>query len=250
MVSYKCIYCQKKYDHKNNFERHKKNIDLCKDYFEQQIIKFKKYNKFEMMNEIMLLFNLIIDNKINNIKTKKSSEVIKYICNNCNKEFKNKNRLFNHTVKQICFKNNQNKAKNNNVLFSHIINQKCFKNIKETQIDEQIKETQIDEQINEKTNNQIKTKKDEQTNKYKKQKIPHAIKRAVWNHWVGEAIGLTECLCCKVTLISQMTFHCGHIISEAKGGKVEVTNLKPICQPCNSSMKTHNMHEFIKTYGL
>ena len=63
MVSYKCIYCQKKYDHKNNFERHKKNIDHCKDYFEQQITKFKLFNKIKMMNDIMLIFNLIIDNE-------------------------------------------------------------------------------------------------------------------------------------------------------------------------------------------
>ena len=37
-----------------------------------------------------------------------------------------------------------------------------------------------------------------------------------------------------------MSFHCGHIIAEAKGGETIVSNLKPICQNCNSSMGTTN----------
>ena len=47
-----------------------------------------------------------------------------------------------------------------------------------------------------------------------------------------------------------MDFHCGHIISEFNGGNLDVENLKPICQPCNSSMKTMNMDEFIKKYKI
>ena len=45
-----------------------------------------------------------------------------------------------------------------------------------------------------------------------------------------------------------MSFNCGHIIAEANGGKVIVSNLKPICQNCNSSMGTKNMDDFMKGF--
>ena len=41
-----------------------------------------------------------------------------------------------------------------------------------------------------------------------------------------------------------MSFNCGHIIAEANGGGIIVSNLKPICQNCNSSMGTKNMDDF------
>lgn len=47
-----------------------------------------------------------------------------------------------------------------------------------------------------------------------------------------------------------MSFHCGHVISEFNGGELRPSNLKPICQLCNSSMGTMNMDEFIETYYL
>jgi ribosomal protein S27E len=34
----------------------------------------------------------------------------------------------------------------------------------------------------------------------------------------------------KTTDITQMSFNCGHIIAEANGGKLIVSNLKPICK--------------------
>lgn len=88
----------------------------------------------------------------------------------------------------------------------------------------------------------------EQVNK--KKQIPAAVKRKVWAKHIGEDVGKTKCLCCKLTDISQMSFSCGHIISDAKGGKITIDNLKPICTSCNSSMGTKNMNEFIKEYGF
>ena len=58
-------------------------------------------------------------------------------------------------------------------------------------------------------------------------------------------IGKAKCMCCNSTDITQMSFNCGHIIAEANGGNTIVSNLKPICQNCNSSMGTKNMNEFI-----
>jgi hypothetical protein len=82
-------------------------------------------------------------------------------------------------------------------------------------------------------------------NKAKKKKISAAMKKLVWNTNIGEDIGKSKCMCCKSTDITQMSFNCGHIVAEAKGGATIVSNLKPICQNCNSSMGTINMNEFM-----
>jgi 5-methylcytosine-specific restriction endonuclease McrA len=81
-----------------------------------------------------------------------------------------------------------------------------------------------------------------------KKKISATMKRLVWNTNIGEEIGKTKCLCCKSTDITQMSFHCGHVIAEMNGGELIVSNLKPICQNCNSSMGTKNMNEFMETF--
>ena len=83
----------------------------------------------------------------------------------------------------------------------------------------------------------------------KKKPISAAIKRLVWNTHIGEDIGKHKCLCCKTTDITQMSFNCGHIIAEANGGEAIVSNLKPICQNCNSSMGTRNMNDFMKSFN-
>lgn len=59
-----------------------------------------------------------------------------------------------------------------------------------------------------------------------------------------------KCQCCKTELISKNNFDCGHVISEKNGGKVELSNLKPICRSCNSSMATNNMNDFMAKYGF
>jgi len=98
--------------------------------------------------------------------------------------------------------------------------------------------------VNENSNKNKKTTADSLVKK-KKKTIPSTIKKLVWNTHVGEEIGKTKCLCCKSTDITQLSFNCGHIIAEANGGNTIVSNLKPICQNCNSSMGTKNMDEFM-----
>ena len=90
-------------------------------------------------------------------------------------------------------------------------------------------------------------KKEEIKKSVKKQTISATIKKLVWNMHIGEEIGKAKCVCCKSSYISQMSFHCGHIIAESKGGEMIVSNLRPICQNCNSSMGNKNMEEFMKT---
>ncbi len=86
--------------------------------------------------------------------------------------------------------------------------------------------------------------------KPKKQPIPSHVKTLIWNHHIGYDKAESFCLCCKVTKISIRSFHAGHIIAESKGGDMSVKNLKPICGPCNHSMGSMNMDEFIKKFGL
>ena len=109
----------------------------------------------------------------------------------------------------------------------------------EIEIKEEIKkeEIEIKEEI----------KKEEIKKSVKKQAISATIKKLVWNMHIGEEIGKAKCVCCKSSYISQMSFHCGHIIAESKGGEMIVSNLRPICQNCNSSMGNKNMEEFMKT---
>jgi hypothetical protein len=71
----------------------------------------------------------------------------------------------------------------------------------------------------------------------------------VLNKYICESIGKSKCYCCKLTE-TQLSFHCGQVISEKNGGKINVENLRPICQNCNSSMGTKNMNDFIQEYNL
>lgn len=80
--------------------------------------------------------------------------------------------------------------------------------------------------------------------KARKTPIPRAVKNAVWIKYVGEEVGNTKCFVCNLKTISQMTFHCGHVIAEANGGQIHIDNLRPICSTCNQSMGTMNMDEF------
>lgn len=113
-----------------------------------------------------------------------------------------------------------------------------------TNTNTQIQKSTPKEKTNKSITKSIKEKKP------RKKTIPVALKRKVWDHWVGEQIGKTKCPCCKLTDITQLNFSCGHILAEANGGSLHVSNLRPICTSCNSSMGTKNMNEFIREYGL
>jgi len=83
-----------------------------------------------------------------------------------------------------------------------------------------------------------------------KRAIPKAIKTLVWNKYIGETKATAACVCCEVTEIKNTHFHCGHVVAEAFGGTLEISNLRPICAPCNLSMGTQNMDTFKATFGL
>lgn len=71
-----------------------------------------------------------------------------------------------------------------------------------------------------------------------KDKIPKALREQVWIQNIGKKFE-TECPTkwCK-NRINPFDFHVGHNIPEAKGGTLNIDNLKPICSRCNLSMNT------------
>ena len=70
-------------------------------------------------------------------------------------------------------------------------------------------------------------------------KITKALRLAVWDCKQTEQ----DCICCK-DIISITDFHCGHIVSVARGGATVKNNLKPICATCNSDMGVMNLYEY------
>jgi len=84
--------------------------------------------------------------------------------------------------------------------------------------------------------------------KGKRKSIPKKVKEDVWNTHIGDSKGSAKCKCCNVTIITQLSFDCGHIISHANGGTTTVSNLLPICRSCNLSMGTQNLFEFKKQF--
>jgi hypothetical protein len=83
----------------------------------------------------------------------------------------------------------------------------------------------------------------------KKATIPKTLKNKVWDHYIGKKYGIGPCYCCKRDLDSK-DFECGHVQAEARGGKTNLRNLRPICGTCNRSMGTENMHKFMNRVGF
>lgn len=83
----------------------------------------------------------------------------------------------------------------------------------------------------------------------KRKALPQKLRALVWNTYIGNKHGTGKCWCCKDKIIEQMDFHCGHVSSVKDGGSDEIINLRPVCAPCNLSMGTTNMIDFMKTLG-
>lgn len=99
MVFYKCMYCQKKFDHKALFNKHNKT--KCSTEFEKQIQHYKSFDKFKCFSEILLLKNKISQT---------------YKCEDCCTLFSCFTELKNHIIEGLCEKlviNKQHKANAN-----------------------------------------------------------------------------------------------------------------------------------------
>jgi len=220
-VNYVCDICFKNFTLKGNYTQHLQRQKPC--------------------NPKITLIEPIVINIIQPINENQ--------CNGCNKLFFNKSSRIRHEKVSKCF-----------TRISEIENIK--ENLrKEKKIEEEKEEKEEKEKeyscsncyknfsnkknrdLHEQTINCNQPNK--QKTNYKKQQISHTMRRQVWSKYIGDEIGQIKCLCCKLSEITQLTFVCGHIISESTGGETCIDNLLPICNSCNLSMGTTNLNEFV-----
>lgn len=83
---------------------------------------------------------------------------------------------------------------------------------------------------------------------YTKKKIPPLLRFQIWQKYVGNKLE-TLCFCCndkKITpFTSYKSFQAGHIVSESKGGTMDIGNLLPICSSCNKKMGTTHWDDYV-----
>ena len=73
-------------------------------------------------------------------------------------------------------------------------------------------------------------------NTKRKDKIPVALREAVWVHRQGRSFeGKCLTIWCP-NIITVFDFQCGHDVPESKGGPTILENLYPLCSRCNLSM--------------
>ena len=87
----------------------------------------------------------------------------------------------------------------------------------------------------------------------KRTSIPGALRKEVWDTYVGQRTS-AKCLCCNKNEITPFTycktFHAGHIISHVNGGETVIDNLLPICRDCNMNMGSTNWDDYVETNHL
>jgi hypothetical protein len=106
----------------------------------------------------------------------------------------------------------------------------------------------IDKKVNKVVNAANKPEKNIEINKSKK--LPAAVRKIVWNTYIGKDNIIGNCLVCSSEDISYNNFECGHIISRLNGGEDTIDNLRPICGHCNKSIGCSNMDEFMDKYKI
>lgn len=89
--------------------------------------------------------------------------------------------------------------------------------------------------------------KDEPHNKNGRTSLPKAVRRALWERRIGMDTMVGKCFVCE-TDIDYHTFHCGHKQSVCNGGSDSIENLECICPPCNLSMNSTNMDDYMKEF--
>jgi 5-methylcytosine-specific restriction endonuclease McrA len=206
----------------------------------------------KLSNNIKLLPNIDIYliHKYHNIKNDsqfiKTYDLIIEVLNHKNLEEINKIIDFDDLIKYLKDKNNYNEIYELFIDFNKLNKDEIKLNKDDKKLNKDDKKIIKDDK--KLIKDEIKIINKEKKIVYKKKKISATLKRLVWYKWIGEEIGKSKCLCCNITDIYQLSFNCGHIIAESKGGETNLSNLKPICQNCNSSMGSQNMDDFMKTF--
>jgi len=75
-----------------------------------------------------------------------------------------------------------------------------------------------------------------------RKKVDKNIREYVWQKYNKNSL-LGKCYVCKRP-ITHDNFDLGHDKAVAKGGSNIVSNLRPICRPCNSAMRTTSIEQY------
>ncbi len=106
-------------------------------------------------------------------------------------------------------------------------------------------------QIEKLKKNRQSTKKSNNNNtkqKHERKAVPKSIKAQIWQIY-NQNSKIGKCYVCDRP-ITDDNFDVGHNIAVANEGNNNIENLRPICRPCNSSMRTESIEEFKrKWYG-
>ena len=113
----------------------------------------------------------------------------------------------------------------------------------------EIPKAEIPKEIKAKEPKALKPKNDD-TKTDKSKKIPSAVRKIVWNTYIGKDNTTGKCLVCSSEDISHTNFECGHVKSRVNGGDVTVDNLRPICGNCNKSIGGNDMDEFMDKFKI
>lgn len=74
-------------------------------------------------------------------------------------------------------------------------------------------------------------------------KISKSLRDQVWMRYMkNKAQG--KCYCCRMRPIHYTDFQVGHNKARATGGKNHISNLRPICGPCNRGMQTMSIEKY------
>jgi len=232
IIKYLDIILLDNFENDNNFNRTKLYLQKLQH---EILFKWKKsYNEY--INDINEFNNII---RTYNINFTEYDNISNIICSLNNLDEDCKIKIIDFYEKMI--KKYEKYEKINNKI-SNLKKNKSENNIKPDNII-------IEKKDSKKKLNEKDKKEKIPTEKKKKEKIPVSVKNTLWSlNFENSLTG--KCQCCKTENISKNNFDCGHIISEKNGGKVELSNLKPICRSCNSSMSTTNMDDFMSKYGF
>jgi hypothetical protein len=251
MNKFECPKCHKILKSKQNLDYHLNKITPCNINVVKEDNDYKNFNysKNKLEIEAKLLKENLDDCKCVYCEKKFSrrDSVIKHIKNNCKKvkEIEKEKHTIFTKMKEL---EEDNKKLHEN--FKDELNKKLLEVVKNKETTEkeniQLKKYVLDLEKKIELNNNINSDDDIKAKKTKKpkRKIPPSMRGLVWDKHIGLDKGKSKCLCCKETEITQMNFECGHIIAEACGGETKIGNLLPICNQCNKSMRTENLHVY------
>ncbi len=82
--------------------------------------------------------------------------------------------------------------------------------------------------------------------KPKRKKLPKDIRMMVWQKYNKSSM-TGKCYCCG-TPITYRDFDVGHNKAVSKYGKDNISNLRPICRPCNRGMGTGTIEAYKKKH--